>query len=114
MTRYIEKPWGAEFIGQRVGKCAFKTLKVLRGKQLSLQRHTKKKEVWLVVEGEPWVHCGEYQGRAKPGDFFIIKPGKIHRLTADNGAVVVWEMQCGDDADIERIEDDYGRKKEKA
>lgn len=112
MTRFIEKPWGAEFIGQRVGKCAFKTLRVLRGKRLSLQRHKRKSEVWLVVEGEPWVDCGEFHGRAKPGQFFFIDPNTVHRLSADNGNVVVWEMQCGEDTDIERLEDDYGRDKD--
>lgn len=109
MSNFIEKPWGSEFIGQRVGKCSFKVLSVRRGQRLSRQRHKKKKEVWLVVDGTPWVECGVFNGKMKPGDFLMIKPGTVHRLSAVDGDVTVWEMQCGDDADIERLEDDYGR-----
>lgn len=105
-----QKPWGYEHVSLKTDACAFKQLFVYQGKRLSRQRHKSKKEVWLVVSGKPWVECGDFAGQMKPGDFVVIKPGTVHRLSAPNGNVTVWEMQCGDDADIERLEDDYGRK----
>lgn len=109
---FIKKPWGREQIVRTVqaSKCAFKVIAVIKGRKLSKQVHRDKKEVWLVVSGEPMVTTGLLRIRAFPGEIVVIHPGTIHRLEADMGMVTVWEMQCGEDSDIERLDDDYGRK----
>lgn len=83
------KPWGREKIIYR-GKWFVKKIVVTEGCRTSLQYHKKKFEVWFFEDGT----------------VKVIPPMAVHRLV---GPITVIEVAYGDDQDVVRLEDDYGR-----
>jgi mannose-1-phosphate guanylyltransferase/mannose-6-phosphate isomerase-like protein (cupin superfamily) len=107
-----DHPWGyAEHIAGRPGSLA-KCLTLYPGQRLSLQRHHRRVEVWLVLEGEALVMLDGQYISLMPGQSLSIPRLSWHRLlNAGEGVLRVMELQLGacDEADIERAADDYGR-----
>lgn len=107
-----DHPWGyAEHIAGMPGRLA-KCLTLYPGQRLSLQRHQRRVEIWLVLEGEALVLLdGDYTNLAR-GQSISIPQQSWHRLiNLGEGMLRVMELQLGacDEADIERAADDYGR-----
>lgn len=109
----VVRPWGSfEGLGQGAGY-QVKRLKVLPGETLSLQKHRRRDEHWVVVAGAPVaVRDGENHA-LKTGDHILIPVGAVHRIhnPGEEPAELV-EVQLGDylgEDDIERFEDVYGR-----
>ena len=108
-----ERPWG-HFIILNEGK-GYKVKKILvePGRRLSLQKHFKRAEQWVVVEGSPVIVNGETKKTYNPGDNIFIPKEAVHRIeNPSNIPAVVIEVQIGDyleEDDILRIEDDYKR-----
>ena len=107
-----ERPWGIWIDWHRSPEATLKCMVVRPRARMSLQRHGDRSEVWHVVSGE-----GEDQGSTPPtpllpGRTVVVAKGQIHRI-ANTGAapLVIVEMQMGrcDEADIERLADDYAR-----
>ena len=107
----IKKPWGKEHIWytSEDGKVQFKTLHINSGEQTSLQYHKNKVEIVFPLDANAILDDGEKQKKLKPHFSQQINSGKVHRYKAAGGSTVLAELNCGDDEDIIRIEDKYGR-----
>ena len=109
----VFRPWGSfEGLGQGEGY-QVKRLRVLPGETLSLQRHRRRDEHWVVVSGAPVAERDGESHSMKIGDHILIPLGAVHRIhnPGDEPAELV-EVQLGDylgEDDIERFEDIYGR-----
>jgi cytidyltransferase-like protein len=109
------RPWG-EFYGWDSGDSWYvKTLVVHPGKRLSLQYHHKRSEHWVLVEGEATAitKLGDklVETPLVVGEAFIVRQGTPHRLMSQKGGRLV-EIAIGsafDEADIVRLDDDFGR-----
>jgi mannose-6-phosphate isomerase-like protein (cupin superfamily) len=90
-----------------------KRLVVKPGARLSLQRHSRRGEHWVVVEGTADVVCGERELRLEKGEHLHIPPETNHRLgNSTDHMLALIEVQLGDylgEDDIVRLEDDYKR-----
>lgn len=104
-----EKKWGWELWLVFTDKYALKVLHVNKGHRLSLQRHKQKEESWLVISGEPELRLGETSQVYKEGSLLHIPTGTVHRISAPNGDIEILEVSTPELADVERLEDDYGR-----
>jgi len=108
----ILRPWGwyenlYEGEGYKV-----KRLFVNTRQSISLQKHFKRSEQWVVVKGDGIIQLGDFIQPAKLYDVFHIKVGEVHRLTGGDSGILIMEIQFGNECieeDIERLEDNYGR-----
>lgn len=110
----VYRPWGSyEVLGEGSGY-KMKKIVVKPGKRLSLQKHFKRNEHWVVVEGEALVTIDGNEAPLKQNELIYIKSGQIHRLeNTANSDLIVIEVQTGEylgEDDIVRISDDYDRK----
>lgn len=105
------KPWGCYYdLAESPGNWHLKIIEINKGCRLSLQKHKKRSESYLVVEGRISVVKGTNVFRLKPGGTISIRKGEMHRIKGLSDARLV-EVSFGqhDENDIVRIEDDYGR-----
>ena len=90
-----------------------KRIDVLAGKRLSLQRHARRSEHWVVIAGLANVECGGVEHVVPTGESTFIPIGATHRLTNPGPErLSIIEVQLGDyvgEDDIERLEDDWER-----
>jgi mannose-6-phosphate isomerase len=108
-----ERPWGRyEVLEEREGY-KVKRLEVKPGARLSLQRHKRRGEHWVVVMGTADVTCGERELRLNAGEHIHIPTNTNHRLgNSTSLPLALIEVQLGDylgEDDIVRLEDDYRR-----
>lgn len=107
-----ERPWGRfqQFVANE--RVTVKTVTVEPGHRLSLQRHSHRGEMWQVLDVPLEVTVGERTWHAGSGELVWVPPGEVHRL-GNPGTEVgrVLEIAFGDfdEADIERLQDDYAR-----
>lgn len=113
-AREDRRPWGYYVVLADEPDHKIKRIVVYPGKRLSLQRHRHRSEHWYVVQGEALVTRDEEVIRVAAGHAIDIPIGAWHRIqnpaTTDMAFV---EVQTGDyfgEDDIERGEDDFGRK----
>lgn len=121
--RQEQRPWGKFIVYAENEICSVKILYIEPKRRLSLQYHNQRSEYWIVLSGIIYVTTLIDPISEKPGllekqmlrtgdDFYILK-GIAHRAenNEDVGARVL-EISYGvfDEADIVRIEDDYGRR----
>jgi len=117
----------AFYIGSRfaslagVQKISPKFLVVEPGMRLSWQYHNRRSEVWRVYEGVVGVVRSATDEQSEPvevqeGEQVVIALGQRHRLVGmdDYGIVAeIWQHSISDEpsdeADIVRLEDDFGR-----
>lgn len=109
-----ERPWG-DFITLFEEKgFKVKVITVKPGKRLSLQRHKKRSERWVVAKGTAIVTKGSEVIMLGEADTVFIEVGEEHRLeNPGNEPLKIVEVQLGEELleeDIERLEDDWGRK----
>jgi mannose-6-phosphate isomerase len=108
------RPWGKWRVIDVGAAHAVKRIEVAPGHRLSLQRHEGRAERWIVVAGEGVVTLGARTRRLKPGGSVAIPKRAIHRLENDGAeTLILIEIQYGqrlDEADIERLADDYRRR----
>lgn len=108
------RPWGEWRVIDTGDGFAVKRIVVSPGHRLSLQRHAGRDEHWFVVGGDGKVTLGTRTRRVSTGDAIDIPKGRIHRLENDGtAALTLIEVQYGkllDEADIERLADDYRRR----
>ncbi len=107
------RPWGNFTILSDEPDHKVKRITVNPGARLSLQRHKKRQEHWLIVSGRATVTLNSDIMELGPGEAVDIPRHAIHRVEnrADEPLVFI-EIQLGDyfgEDDIERLEDDYGR-----
>lgn len=115
LHRKVSRPWGwydTIDIGERF---KVKRIQVNPGASLSLQKHTKRAEHWVVVSGTAEVTCGHDVITLHENESTFIPLGETHRL-ANIGSIPleIIEVQSGSylgEDDIIRLDDSYGRKK---
>lgn len=107
------RPWGwfetlSDVPGHKV-----KRIRVLPGQQISLQRHRRRAEHWVVVLGQARISIGTEALDLGVGQHVDIALGESHRLAnLTQDPIEIVEVQFGDylgEDDIERLSDDYGR-----
>lgn len=115
LHRKVARPWGwydTIDIGERF---KVKRIQVNPGASLSLQRHAKRAEHWVVVKGIAVVTCGDKNITLNENESTYIPRGQTHRLSNPGQVPVeIIEVQSGayvGEDDIERLEDSYGRPK---
>lgn len=109
------RPWGfykTAFLNQF---CQCKTITVNPKSSLSLQKHLRREEHWIIVHGEGSARVADEVFTVKAGCHVHIPQGTLHRLmnNSEKESLIVTEVQLGDyfgEDDIIRIEDEYGRK----
>ncbi|MEI6193125.1 MAG: phosphomannose isomerase type II C-terminal cupin domain [Verrucomicrobiota bacterium] len=109
---FVKRPWGSfkQFAFNR--DCTVSLMTVLPGQRLSLQSHTGRAELWIVIDDGAVVHVGEEERAYKAGDEIWIPANEKHRLSCTGGQPVrVLEVAFGNwqQDDIKRYADDYKR-----
>jgi mannose-1-phosphate guanylyltransferase/mannose-6-phosphate isomerase len=111
--RRVYRPWGYYESIDAGERFQVKRLMVKPGARLSLQRHRRRAEHWVVVSGEAKVTCGDDELRLGANQSTYIPTGAKHRLeNPGSEPLFVIEVQSGDyfgEDDIERFADDYRR-----
>ena len=108
----VERPWGSfkQYANNR--DCTVSLMTVLPGQRLSLQSHTGRAELWIVLDDDAVVHVGEEERSYKAGDEIWIPANEKHRLSCKGTKPVrVLEVAFGNwqQDDIKRYADDYIR-----
>jgi len=109
-----DRPWGHYQVLADEPDHKVKRLVVRPGARLSLQRHRRRSEHWHLVAGRAEVTLDERRILLGPGESVDIPCGARHRVrNPGDEPLVLIEVQRGDyfgEDDIERFEDDYGRR----
>ena len=111
--RKVYRPWGY-FDSIDCGEnFKVKRIFVKQGGKLSLQKHQKRSEHWVVVKGIATVTCGDKVFKLNENQSTYIPRGEIHRLE-NNGdkTLEIIEIQTGSyfgEDDIIRLKDEYKR-----
>ncbi len=107
------RPWGHyENLSEREDH-KVKRIVVEPGKRLSLQKHKRRAEHWVVISGEAIMTLDDKEIFLTAGQSVDIPQGAAHRIMNPGSVPLVFvEAQMGDyfgEDDIIRLEDDYGR-----
>lgn len=112
--RRVARPWGAYDSIDHSDRFQVKRITVKPGARLSLQRHNHRAEHWIVVKGTALVTRDEETFLLKENESTYIPLGAVHRM--ENPGKIPLELievqsgaYLGED-DIERFDDEYGRK----
>jgi mannose-1-phosphate guanylyltransferase/mannose-6-phosphate isomerase len=108
----VERPWGSFKQYANNQDCTVSLMTVLPGQRLSLQSHTGRAELWIVIDDGALVQVGEDIRAYKAGDEIWIPANERHRLgCAGAKPIRVLEVAFGNwqQEDIERYDDDYKR-----
>lgn len=109
------RPWGSFTVLKDEPHYKLKQLLNTPGNRLSLQRHQKREEHWIVIAGHPEITIDDSTVAMHAGDYIRIPLHSWHRLAnpeEHTEAVEIIELQLGTyfgEDDIERCQDDYGR-----
>ena len=113
MREFDERPWGRYTVLEERPGFKVKVLEVEPGARLSLQRHARRGEHWVVVQGVADVVCGDQSLQLQKGEHIHIPPETNHRLgNSGPELLAIIEVQLGDylgEDDIVRLADDYHR-----
>lgn len=109
---FVSRPWGTfkQYANNEDSTVSLMT--VLPGKRLSLQSHTGRAELWIVIDDGAIVQVGDEIREYKAGDEIWIPVNERHRLSCSGDKPVrVLEVAFGNwqQEDISRYEDDFNR-----
>lgn len=106
------RPWGHFEVLYADEATWLKELVIFPGQSLSLQVHKHRDEFWYTSdEGVRYRH-DDFDGALEPGRIVGCPRGTQHRLYNAGQTVVrviEWAVGLPDEADIIRLEDNYGR-----
>lgn len=112
LVKEVHRPWGSFKQYAHNKSCTVSLMTVLPGQRLSLQSHSGRAELWIVLDEGALVQVGETERPCRTGEEIWIKAGEKHRLTcvADR-PIRVLEVAFGNwqQADITRFADDFDR-----
>ncbi|MGZ4413672.1 MAG: phosphomannose isomerase type II C-terminal cupin domain [Gaiellaceae bacterium] len=109
------RPWGSYTVLDEGADYKVKRITVHAGKRLSYQRHARRAEHWLVVQGAGRVTLDGRDFDVVPGAAVDVPVEAAHRIanTTSAAPLIFIEVQRGDyfgEDDIVRLDDeDYGR-----
>ncbi len=110
--KYI-RPWGTYQTLKISQNCQVKWIEVNPKSKLSLQKHLKRSEHWVIVEGNPLITINNTKKNYNKNDHVFIPKEAIHRIENETDQIVIIvEVQIGSylgEDDIIRLEDMYGR-----
>jgi mannose-6-phosphate isomerase len=110
---FDRRPWGSFTILDEGSGYKVKRIEVLPGKRLSYQKHARRSEHWMVVQGVGQVTLNQENKYVEIGDTVDVPVGTLHRILNFGAEPLIFvEIQRGDylgEDDIERIQDDFGR-----
>ena len=109
----VHRPWGSYRVMDQAPGFLVKRIVVNAGGRLSLQKHEKRAEHWVVVSGTATVTRGDKEIELVTNQSIDIPLGTVHRLENRTGEPLhLIEVQSGNylgEDDIVRLEDVYGR-----
>jgi mannose-1-phosphate guanylyltransferase/mannose-6-phosphate isomerase len=112
---FVERPWGSFKQYAFNQDTTVSLMTVLPGQRLSLQSHTGRAELWIVLDNGATIQVGETTSVYNAGDEIWIPASEKHRL-GNAGAVPVRVLEVAfgnwQQADIKRYEDDFARPKQ--
>ncbi|MCJ7592917.1 MAG: cupin domain-containing protein, partial [Woeseiaceae bacterium] len=113
LHRQVFRPWGSYDGLENADGFQVKRLIVNPGAVLSLQKHARRAEHWVVVRGTARITRNDEVFDLGVNESTYIAIGDVHRIANpyDEPAHII-EVQCGDylgEDDIVRLEDNYGR-----
>ncbi len=110
------RPWGQYMKLYQEAGVWVKRVEVDPEQRLSLQRHHKRSEKWIVVMGQGIATVNGRETMLGPGAIVDIPQEAEHRIANTGKQKLVFiEVACGDylgEDDITRIQDDYSRPQE--
>lgn len=108
-----ERPWGTYKTIELGDGFQAKIITVIPGGQLSLQKHFKRSEHWVVVQGQPTITVDQHKADYHVNDHVYIPVESVHRLeNFTDTPVSIIEVQVGaylGEDDIVRLDDVYKR-----
>ena len=111
--RKVYRPWGYYDSIDAGEGFRVKRILVNPGSKLSLQKHKKRSEHWVIVKGVALITCGEKVFELNENQSTYIPNEEIHRLeNREDTPLEIIEIQTGsylEEDDIIRLEDDYHR-----
>jgi mannose-1-phosphate guanylyltransferase/mannose-6-phosphate isomerase len=109
---HVVRPWG-QFKQYAFNEdCTVSLMEVKPGMRLSLQSHTGRAELWIVMDAGAQVQVGDEIRTCQPGEEIWIHANEKHRLSCvGDQSCRVLEVAFGNwpQADIQRYEDDFKR-----
>lgn len=109
----VERPWGSFNQYIHNCECTVSLMTVHPGQRLSLQSHTGRAELWIVLDDGARVQVGNAVREYCAGEEIWIPANEKHRLAGNAGSrpVRVLEVAFGNwqQDDITRYEDDFNR-----
>jgi mannose-1-phosphate guanylyltransferase/mannose-6-phosphate isomerase len=113
LHRKVYRPWGWYDSIDEGERFKVKRIQVKPGASLSLQKHARRAEHWVVVTGTAEVICGDKTITLTENQSTYIPLGQVHRLSNPGTIPLeIIEVQSGSylgEDDIVRFEDTYGR-----
>jgi mannose-6-phosphate isomerase len=109
---FAERPWGSFSQYAFNANCTVSMMTVRPGQRLSLQSHTGRAELWIVIDDGALVQVDDDIRLRNAGDEIWIPANARHRLSCPGDKPVrVLEIAFGNwqQADIARYDDDYAR-----
>lgn len=107
----VYRPWGSFRQYAHNEEVTVSLMTVQPDQRLSLQSHTGRAELWIVLDNGAVVQVGDEILRPKAGEELWIPAGTRHRLGSEKATVRVLEVAFGNwqQEDIIRYGDDYAR-----
>ncbi|MBI3316039.1 MAG: phosphomannose isomerase type II C-terminal cupin domain [Candidatus Omnitrophica bacterium] len=109
----VQKPWGNYQILHRETGIQVKRIELRPGLRFSLQKHLKRSEKWVIIQGSGTATVGGKTVSIEPGSVLAVACGQKHRMHNTGQTPLVFiEVQFGDylgEDDVVRFEDDFGR-----
>jgi glycosyltransferase involved in cell wall biosynthesis len=110
---FDQRPWGSFTVLDEATGYKVKRIEVLPRKRLSYQKHARRAEHWMVVQGTGKVTLDGCEITLRAGETVDVPIGAAHRIENPGDEKLVFiEIQRGDylgEDDIVRLEDDFGR-----
>ena len=113
MADHESRPWGNYLVLHVEPGIQVKRIEIKPAMRFSLQKHSKRTEKWVVIQGEGRVTVGSKEWGVRSGDLVEVPLGEVHRMhNTGKGPLVFIEVQFGQylgEDDIVRLQDDFGR-----
>ena len=109
---FVERPWGCFSQYASNANCTVSMMTVKPRQRLSLQSHTGRAELWIVIDDGALIQVDDDIRSCKAGEEIWIPANSRHRLSCPGATPVrVLEVAFGNwqQADITRYDDDYAR-----
>lgn len=110
-VQLVTRPWGDFKQFAHNEEVTVSLMVVQPGQRLSLQSHTARAELWIVLDDGATVQVGDEIVHPRAGDEIWIPAQSKHRLSSHDKAVRVLEVAFGNwqQNDVTRYDDDYRR-----